>query len=52
MRLILFVYLSMLLVSCSEQSVDSSEHTKYPNTPTMQSAEDAGNAPSTDRTGR
>lgn len=38
MRLILVVYLSMLLVSCSEQPVDRSE--------------DAGNAPSTDRTGR
>lgn len=52
MRLIIVVYLSMLLVSCSEQPIDSLEHTNYPNTPTMQSAEDAGNAPSTDRTGR
>lgn len=38
---ILFVFLMIVLASCSPVPVESESETKYPDVPTMQSAEDA-----------
>jgi len=38
---ILYSFLALLLVSCSPMENNKDYETKYPDTPTMQSAEDA-----------
>jgi len=41
MRLIVLVLMSIVLASCAPVPSSEQYNTKYPNTPTMQSAEDA-----------
>jgi hypothetical protein len=41
-----YLILTLCLASCSPRQHDQETHTKFPNTATMQAAEDAGQTPS------